>query len=164
MIGDLTGAPEPVVVKLFSPDADLLEHVGAAGGRGAREGQDRRQDADRRRRGRHREHDQRAGRRLHGESPKPRSAPASPPRNSARWASRWWTASRPRAPMHRQRSSISAACPISCVGARSSLEAMSNTMLVNSTGGTATLGSLARSTNCRDRPKSGARTCSGWSK
>ena len=24
MIGDLTGAPEPVVVKLFSPDADLL--------------------------------------------------------------------------------------------------------------------------------------------
>ena len=25
MIGDLTGAPEPVVVKLFSDDADLLE-------------------------------------------------------------------------------------------------------------------------------------------
>src|SRR5262249_57610125 len=24
MIGDLTGAPEPVVVKLFSPDVDLL--------------------------------------------------------------------------------------------------------------------------------------------
>ena len=24
MIGDLTGAPEPVVVKLFSPDAELL--------------------------------------------------------------------------------------------------------------------------------------------
>ena len=36
MIGDLTGAPEPVVVKLFSPDADLLAHVGAAGGRRAR--------------------------------------------------------------------------------------------------------------------------------
>src|SRR5207237_649342 len=25
MIGDLTGAPEPVVVKLFSPDEDLLK-------------------------------------------------------------------------------------------------------------------------------------------
>ena len=65
MIGDLTGAPEPVVVKLFSPDPDLLSTLGAAGRRGAREGDDRRQDADRRRRGRHREHDERTGGALH---------------------------------------------------------------------------------------------------
>ena len=37
MIGDLTGAPEPVVVKLFSPDAELLDHVGAASGRSAQQ-------------------------------------------------------------------------------------------------------------------------------
>ena len=61
MIGDLTGAPEPVVVKLFSPDAGAVEHLGAAGGRRARQGDGRRQDAGRRCRGRHREHDERPG-------------------------------------------------------------------------------------------------------
>ena len=61
MIGDLTGAPEPVVVKLFSQDPDLLSDVGAAGGRGAGQSEDRRQDADRRRRRRHREDDERSG-------------------------------------------------------------------------------------------------------
>ena len=33
MIGDLSNAPEPVQIKLFSPDAALLQRVGAAGGR-----------------------------------------------------------------------------------------------------------------------------------
>ena len=41
MIGDLTGAPEPVVVKLFSQDADLLRH-GAHGCRCDQHGEDRR--------------------------------------------------------------------------------------------------------------------------
>ena len=31
MIGDLTSAPEPIQIKLFSPDAELLEAVGAEG-------------------------------------------------------------------------------------------------------------------------------------
>ena len=35
MIGDLTGAPEPVVVKLFSPGRRTAGDVGAAGRRGA---------------------------------------------------------------------------------------------------------------------------------
>ena len=33
MIGDLTSAPEPVVIKLFAQDPDLLEQVGGVGGR-----------------------------------------------------------------------------------------------------------------------------------
>ena len=44
---------------------------------------------------------------------------------------------------------------------RASLEAMSNTMLVNSTGGTATLGSMADGhANCPARPKFSATICS----
>ena len=56
MIGDLTSAPEPVAIKLFSQDPALLQAVGAAGRRGDQE------DPRRGRRARrHREHDQRPG-------------------------------------------------------------------------------------------------------
>ena len=42
MIGDLTGAPQPVVVKLFSPDADLLAYLGPKGRGRARQSNRRR--------------------------------------------------------------------------------------------------------------------------
>ena len=61
MIGDLTGAPQPVVVKLFSPDADLLAtwapKVADALGRSDR----RRQETGGGYRRRHRQFNQRAG-------------------------------------------------------------------------------------------------------
>ena len=142
MIGDLTGAPEPVVVKLFSQDPDLLEHVGAAGRRRARR---RSRSAARRRSSTSRTASRtrpavrrcvftvnprsRRARRLHA------------PRNSARSRSRWSTASR----RPRRSSSTIVRIPLRVrfpASARASLEAMSNTMLVSSTGATATLGSL----------------------
>ena len=55
MIGDLTSAPEPIQIKLFSQDPKQLEAVGAQGGRGHRKDQRRRRPAER-----DRQHDQRA--------------------------------------------------------------------------------------------------------
>ena len=68
MISDLTGAPQPVVVRLFSPDADLLATqaprvADALGGVSCQQ-----QEAGRGYRGRHRKHDERAGSRLHRQS------------------------------------------------------------------------------------------------
>ena len=54
MIGDLTSAPEPVVIKLFAQDPDLLRALGAAGGRRHQEDSRRGGRAER-----HREHHQR---------------------------------------------------------------------------------------------------------
>ena len=56
MIGDLTSAPEPVVIKLFSQDPELLRPVGPA------VGDDHQEDPRRGGRARrHREHHQRSG-------------------------------------------------------------------------------------------------------
>ena len=56
MIGDLTSAPEPIQIKLFSQDPKQLEDVGAQGGRGHRKDQRRGRHAER-----NRQHHQRAG-------------------------------------------------------------------------------------------------------
>ena len=142
MIGDLTGAPEPVVVKLFSPDPELLstwapqvaealEKVTIGGKTPVVDVEDGIENTT-----------SGPAVRVHGQSAKRGSGPGSPPRNSARSPSRWSKASRRR----RRSSSTSARTRCVCafrLGARSSLEAMSNTMLVSSIGGTATLGSLA---------------------
>ena len=63
MIGDLSNAPEPVQIKLFSPDAALLATVGAEGRRRDSRRQGRRRHAER-----NREHDQRTGHGLPGRS------------------------------------------------------------------------------------------------
>ena len=94
MIGDLTGAPEPVVVKLFSPDPELLSTWAPQVAEALEKVIDRRQDAGRRRRGRHREDDERAGRAVHRQSSEARRAPASPPRSSASSPRRSSTVSR----------------------------------------------------------------------
>ena len=65
MIGDLTGAPQPIVVKLFSPDADSARTMGAAGGRRSRQDLHQWQEAGSGHPGRHREHHQRPRRRFH---------------------------------------------------------------------------------------------------
>ena len=142
MIGDLTGAPEPIVVKLFSPDADLLSTWAPRGRRRARQGDDRRRDAGRRRRGRHREHHQRAGRRLQRQSGG-RAARGFTPRNSARWPPPWSDGEPAVAPVivNDRPYPLRVRFPES---ARASLEAMSNTLLVSAAGRTATLGSLTR--------------------
>ena len=64
MISDLTGAPEPVVVQLFSPDVDLLAHMGAARGRCPGPHPDQLQETHRRCRRRNRQYDERPRRGL----------------------------------------------------------------------------------------------------
>ncbi len=65
MIGDLTGAPEPVVVKLFSPDEELLATWAPQVADALTSIKIRRRDRYRRRRRRHRKHDERPGGRVH---------------------------------------------------------------------------------------------------
>ena len=91
MIGDLTSSPEPIEIKLFSQDPDLLEAVGAA--RSAR--RIKKIQGRRRRQGRHREHHQRTRRRDHGRSRSSRRAPASRRRRSSSTPARFCRANPP---------------------------------------------------------------------
>ncbi len=68
MIGDLTGAPQPVVVKLFSPDAELLGTWAPRVADALGKIEVKREEAGRGYSGRNREHNQRPGRCLHRES------------------------------------------------------------------------------------------------
>ena len=95
MIGDLTGAPQPIVVKLFLPtpicSSTWAPRVADALGQNLRE----RQEAGGGYRGRHRKHHQRPGRGVHRQSRRPRPRPASPPISSPPSPRPSWTASRP---------------------------------------------------------------------
>ena len=141
MIGDLTGAPQPVVVKLFSPDATLLATWAPQVADALGKITDQREKTGGGYRGWHRGYNQRAGRGFHGESANGRKGGVH------------------HGPAHTAASAIvdgePAATPVVIndrpytlrvrfpEANRASLEAMSNTMLVNSNGGTATLGSMA---------------------
>ena len=158
MIGDLTGAPQPVVVKLFSPDADLLAtwapRVADALGR------------------------------VYVNNKKPVVDIEDGIENTTSGPAVVFTVNpqtAAKAGFTTDQLTVAASAIVDGEPAttpviindrpytlrvrypeanRASLEAMSNTMLVNSTGGTATLGSLADShANCPDRPKFFARIC-----
>ena len=141
MIGDLTGAPQPIVVKLFSPIADLLADLGAA--RGGCAGQDLRQRQEARRgyRGRHREHHERAGR-ASSRSIRTTAAKAGFTTDQLTTVASAIVDGEPATTpviINDRPYTLRVRFP---AATRASLEAMSNTMLVNSNGGTATLGSL----------------------
>ena len=105
------------------------------------EGEDRRQDAGRRHRRRHRKHDERPGGRVHRQSARRPSARASRAEDLGTVGVAMVEGEPATAPVlvNDRPYPLRVRFPGS---ARSSLEAMSNTMLVNSSGGTATLGSL----------------------
>ena len=160
MIGDLTGAPQPVVVKLFSDNADLLKDWAPQVGDALMNVEDRRQET-----------------RSSMSKMESRTPPAARPSSST---------SIPRAPRGPvlRRTILAIATTAIMEGEpatqpvivndrpytlrvrypaanRASLEAMSNTMLVNSNGATSTLGFVDRhSMKCRARRKSCARICS----
>ena len=128
-----------------------VEHLGTAGRRRARESHHQVwQDARRRRRRRHREHDERACRPIRP-SPSIRRAPRAPGfaqgrhcrRSAARSRSRWSEGEPATAPViiNDRPYTLRVRFPPS---ARASLEAMSSTMIVNPSGGTATLGAVSR--------------------
>ena len=136
MIGDLTRAPEPIQIKLFSQDPKLLEQwaprVADAIGKKI--------DGRGRYAQRHRKHHQRAGGTFRWTPAAARAgftaeevASTPPPSWKASLHPRRWS-SNDRAYTLRVRFPAAN---------RASLEAMSNTLLVSTTGQTATLGSLA---------------------
>ena len=98
MIGDLTGAPQPVVVKLFSPDATLLgtwaPQVADALGKITY----KRNETGGGHRGRDRRHNQRAGRGFQCESRKRPPKRGSPRTSSRQPLQRSWMANPPPLP------------------------------------------------------------------
>ena len=93
MIGDLSNAPEPIQIKLFGNDPQLLNQLGPQ--RRRRDQQDRWR---RRRRERHRQHRQRPGHELPGRPRRSPRASASPRRRSPKMPPPSSTASPPPIP------------------------------------------------------------------
>ena len=137
MIGDLTSAPEPVVIKLFAQDPELLHAVGAEVGE--RDQEDTRRGG---RAGRNREHHQRPRHGVQCGSGRSPRAPASPPRRWSWMPAPCCRASRRRRPWWSTTAPTPSACASPTRPARS-LESIRNTLLVSGTGKTATIGSLA---------------------
>ena len=158
MIGDLTSAPEPIEIKLFSQDPALLQQWAPKVA-----------DAIKKIPGvvdvleRHREHDQRTGDRCSRWTRRGGARRVHAAGNRARCQRDH--AGRAGADAGRgERSRLHDPRALSRAVARSSLDAIRNTLLVSSHGRTATLGSLATVIeDCRARPRSGARTCSATS-
>ena len=117
MIGDLTGAPEPVVVKLFSPDAELLATWAPQVAEALAKVKIGGVTPDRRRRGRHREHDERPGGSFHGQSRSRRSRRIHAGRARHDWRGDGGRRAGARAGAH-QRPAVPRARAVPAVGAR----------------------------------------------
>ncbi len=141
MIGDLTGAPEPVVVKLFSPDPELLSSWAPQVAEALEKVTIGGQDAGGRCRGRHREDDEWPRRAVHRQSSK-RGARGLHSEDLGIVATAIIEGEPATAPVivGERPYMLRVRFPASD---RASLEAMKHAMLVSSSGVTATLDSLA---------------------
>ena len=137
MIGDLTSAPEPVVIKLFAQDPELLHAWAPQVG-------ERHQEDPRRggRAGRHREHHQRPGHGVQRRSRRRRARRLHPAGSGTGRQRHAAGRARPAAGGG-QRPLLHASACASRRARAPSLEAIQNTLLISGTGKTATLGSLA---------------------
>ena len=158
MIGDLTSAPEPIAIKLFSQDPALLHAVGAAGRRGDQEAARRGRCARR-----HREHHQRPRHAVQGRSRRSRRARASRRRKSSSTRSAILQGEPAPTPvvLNDRAYTIRVRFPEST---RASVDAIKNTLLVElHRARPARSARWPRSRRSPARPKCAARTCSAMS-
>ena len=137
MIGDLTSAPEPIQIKLFSQDPKQLEEWAPQVAE-AIDKIDGVVDLLQR----NRKHHQRARQSLSRSTPASRPEPDSPPRKLRSTHPQFWRANPRSTPVVTNDRAYTLRVRFPAAN-RASLEAMRDTLLISSTGHTATLGALS---------------------